>query len=69
MENCDRRFWAKNDGAKVKGRQNGLFLEHFLQFLEHFFQKVGCFLQKWREIERFLGILEKGGSLSRGVGD
>ena len=61
----NRRFWAKNDGAKVKGRQNGLFLERFSQFLDHFLQKATRFLQKSREMERFLAILKKAGSFSR----
>jgi len=60
------RFWAKNNGAKVKVCQNRPFLEHFLQILVYFFQKPARFLQKSREIERFLQILEKAGSFSRG---
>ena len=59
------RFWAKNDGAKVKVCQNGAFLEHFLQILGHFLQKTARFLQKSREIERFLTIMKKAPSFSR----
>jgi len=65
VEICDRRFWAKNNGAKVNRRQNGVFLEHFLNILGQFLQKVVRFLQKSKEMERFLTILEKGGAFSR----
>ena len=61
----DRRFWAKNNGAKVRLCQNRAFLERFSQFLERFSQKRSRFLQKVREIERFLTILKKRGSFSR----
>ena len=43
----------------MKVRQNGAFLEHFLNILKRFLQKVVRFLQKTREIERFLTILKK----------
>jgi len=61
----DRRFWAKNNGAKVKVCQNGAFLKHFLNILGHFLQKVLCFLQKLKETERFSKILKKTPSFSR----
>ena len=65
LEFYDRRFWPKNNGAKVRVCHRGPFLESFLHFLEVFLQKVGCFLRKSGEMERFLTILKKTGSFSR----
>jgi len=45
--------------------QNRPFLEHFLQFLGLFLQKVAHFLQKSKEMERFLEILKKARVFSR----
>ena len=63
----DRCFWAKNVGAKVNMRQNGAFLDHFLNILSRFSQKVVRFFQKWDRFMRFLQILKKRGSFSRGA--
>jgi len=63
----NRRFWAKNNGAKVNRCQNGAFLKHFLNILGHFFQKPIRFLQKSQEIDLFLTILKKTGSFLRGA--
>jgi len=65
LEFRDLRFWAKNDGAKVKVGQNGVFLKHFLNILGRFLQKRHRFFQKPREIERFLTILKKTGAFLR----
>ncbi|MCH9022583.1 MAG: hypothetical protein IID32_07440 [Planctomycetes bacterium] len=61
----NRRFWPKNDGAKVRVCQKRAFLEHLLNILGHFFQKSIRFMQKRREIERFLQILKKAPAFSR----
>ena len=65
VEICDRRFWAKNNGAIVEGCHMGVFLERFSRFLGDFSQKVARNLQKSKEIEQFLAILKKARSLSR----
>ncbi|MCH9021821.1 MAG: hypothetical protein IID32_03555 [Planctomycetes bacterium] len=64
-KNCDRCFWAKNDGAIVKVCQNRAFLEHFFNILGQFSRKVARFLQKLKEIERFLKLLKKEVALLR----
>ena len=61
MEIRDRRFWAKNDGAIARGCHMRVFLERFSRFLGRFSQKRCWFLQKSKEMERFLKILKKGG--------